>query len=43
MRLRARVAAFHAAGADQVAVVPSTAEDAGGERLLDTVEAAAGS
>ena len=35
--VKARVDAFHDAGADQVAVVPSTAEDAGGERLLGTV------
>jgi probable F420-dependent oxidoreductase len=33
----ARVAAYHAAGADHVAIVPSTAEDPAGRRLLDAV------
>jgi probable F420-dependent oxidoreductase len=33
----ARVAAYHAAGADHVAIVPSTAEDPAGGRLLDAV------
>jgi probable F420-dependent oxidoreductase len=32
-----RVAAYHAAGADHVAIVPSTAEDPAGARLLDVV------
>jgi probable F420-dependent oxidoreductase len=33
----ARVAAYHAAGADHVAIVPSTAEDPAGGRLLEIV------
>jgi probable F420-dependent oxidoreductase len=33
----ARVTAYYAAGADHVALVPSTAEDPGGVRLLDAV------
>jgi probable F420-dependent oxidoreductase len=33
----ARVDAYHAAGADHVAIVPSTAEDPAGGRLLDAV------
>jgi probable F420-dependent oxidoreductase len=33
----ARVAAYHAAGADHVVIVPSTAEDPGGVRLFDSV------
>ena len=32
--VRERIAAYHAAGADDVALVPSTAEDAGGARTL---------
>ena len=35
----ARVAAYHAAGADHVAIVPSTAEDPAGGRLLEIVAA----
>jgi len=36
-QIAARVAAYHDAGADHVAIVPSTAEDPGGMRLLDAV------
>jgi probable F420-dependent oxidoreductase len=36
-QIAARVAAYHDAGADHVAVVPSTAEDPAGLRLLDAV------
>ena len=32
--IEARIAEYHDAGADQVALVPSTAEDAGGEKVL---------
>ncbi len=39
--VRARIAEYHHAGADQVAVVPSTADDAGGGRLLEAVAGAA--
>jgi probable F420-dependent oxidoreductase len=35
--LRARISAYRGAGADVVAVVPSTAEDAGGRRVLSAV------
>jgi probable F420-dependent oxidoreductase len=35
--LAARLAAYHNAGADHVAVVPSTAEDPAGERVLQAV------
>ena len=35
--VKARIAEYHAAGADQVALVPGTAEDAGGERVLGAV------
>ncbi len=37
----ARVAAYHDAGADHVGVVPSTAEDPGGRRVLNALSAAA--
>lgn len=36
-QIAARVAAYHDAGADHVAIVPSTAEDPAGMRLLDAV------
>ena len=36
-QVAARVAAYHDAGADHVAIVPSTAEDPAGVRLLDAV------
>ena len=36
-QIAARVAAYHDAGADHVAIVPSTAEDPAGVRLLDAV------
>jgi probable F420-dependent oxidoreductase len=36
-RIAARIAAYHDAGADHVAIVPSTAEDPAGSRLLDAV------
>ena len=36
-QIAARVAAYHAAGADHVAIVPSTAEDPAGVRLLDAM------
>ena len=35
--IEARIAEYHDCGADQVALVPSTAEDAGGETLLSTL------
>ena len=36
-QIAARVAAYHDAGADHVAIVPSTAEDPAGVRLLNAV------
>ena len=36
-QIAARVAAYHDAGADHVAIVPSTAEDPAGVRLLDAL------
>jgi probable F420-dependent oxidoreductase len=36
-QIAARLAAYHDAGADQVAIVPSTAEDPAGARLLEAV------
>jgi len=36
-QLAARIAAYHEAGADHVAIVPSTAEDPAGAQLLDAV------
>ena len=36
-QVEARIAAFHRAGAEHVALVPSTAEDAGGENVLAAV------
>lgn len=36
-QIAARIAAYHDAGADHVAIVPSTAEDPAGSRLLDAV------
>jgi probable F420-dependent oxidoreductase len=38
-QIAARVAAYHDAGADHVAIVPSTAEDPAGVRLLEAVRA----
>jgi len=38
-QIAARVAAYHDAGADHVAIVPGTAEDPAGVRLLDAVTA----
>jgi alkanesulfonate monooxygenase SsuD/methylene tetrahydromethanopterin reductase-like flavin-dependent oxidoreductase (luciferase family) len=38
-QIAARVAAYHNAGADHVAIVPGTAEDPAGVRLLDAVTA----
>ena len=39
--VKARIAEYHDAGAEQVALVPSTAEDAGGERVLQAVAGSA--
>jgi len=38
--ITARIAAYHAAGADEVALVPATAEDAGGSGSLAAIAAA---
>ncbi len=41
--IEARLAAYHAAGADHVALVPSTAEDPAGRAVLSTLSPGAGS
>jgi len=41
-RIAERLAAYHEAGADSVAVVPSTAEDSGGREVFGAIATSSG-